>query len=307
VRLPTYPFARERYWLVEERAEVGPLKYREVWEEREAGIGEVERSWEVVYFAKDEAEERALGGSAEWSSARDRLRVVRRGAQVREELKKIARGSRAVVVYRWSEGEKAEGLRGLFELLQAIKEAGTRVARLLLTGSRGAGSGSCYDESWIGFERSLGLVLPELELRLVYGKAEELTPERLWQELWRERSGVVRYERGKREELSIRRVEKEGSGRGVSLRRGGVYLITGGYGGLGLMFARELAREYGAKLILTGRRALDGEVEQALTELRQAGAQAAKYYAVDVRDRAKTRELMREVKREFGGVNGGVG
>jgi acyl transferase domain-containing protein/thioesterase domain-containing protein len=40
------------------------------------------------------------------------------------------------------------------------------------------------------------------------------------------------------------------------LRRGGVYLITGGLGGIGLVIARMLAREYQARLVLIGRSAL---------------------------------------------------
>src|SRR5207237_6083751 len=43
----------------------------------------------------------------------------------------------------------------------------------------------------------------------------------------------------------------------LRLRRGGTYLITGGLGSMGLAFARYLAREVGANLVLVGRTALE--------------------------------------------------
>ena len=43
---------------------------------------------------------------------------------------------------------------------------------------------------------------------------------------------------------------------GARLRPGGVYLITGGLGGVGLAIARHLARTVGARLLLTGRAAV---------------------------------------------------
>ncbi|WP_275384456.1 KR domain-containing protein, partial [Xenorhabdus bovienii] len=45
------------------------------------------------------------------------------------------------------------------------------------------------------------------------------------------------------------------------LKNEGVYLITGGLGDLGLLFAEYLIKEYGAKVILSGRRALPGKHE----------------------------------------------
>ena len=57
------------------------------------------------------------------------------------------------------------------------------------------------------------------------------------------------------------------------MRHGGVYLITGGLGSLGLVFARELARQAPITLVLTGRRSLDAVARTAFRELEQAGAQ----------------------------------
>ena len=67
-------------------------------------------------------------------------------------------------------------------------------------------------------------------------------------------------------------------------RQGGTYLITGGAGGLGLHFAREIARQVNdVTLILTGRSPLDAARQAALEEVRALGARA-EYRTVDVAD-----------------------
>lgn len=62
--------------------------------------------------------------------------------------------------------------------------------------------------------------------------------------------------------------------------RGG-YLVTGASGGLGREVARQLARNHRARLLLTGRRALDDELRALLDELRARGARA-EYLAADL-------------------------
>src|SRR5205823_4421153 len=59
----------------------------------------------------------------------------------------------------------------------------------------------------------------------------------------------------------------------LPLRQKGVYLITGGLGGLGLIFAEYLARNFQAKLVLIGRSALNARQEEKLNQLRSYGAE----------------------------------
>jgi len=73
-------------------------------------------------------------------------------------------------------------------------------------------------------------------------------------------NAVVQYTQGLRHVLRWQPVRAEGAGdarREASFREGGVYLITGGLGGLGVMFAKEILRcAPSARVILTGRSAL---------------------------------------------------
>ncbi|ADM70832.1 Polyketide synthase PksN [Paenibacillus polymyxa E681] len=84
----------------------------------------------------------------------------------------------------------------------------------------------------------------------------------------------------------------------------GVYLITGGAKGLGLVFAKEIARQ--AKevtLILTGRSLLDQDKQTSLEELKALGARV-EYKQVDVTRKEAVVGLFEDIKQTYGGING---
>ncbi|WP_437972558.1 SDR family NAD(P)-dependent oxidoreductase [Sorangium sp. So ce260] len=87
------------------------------------------------------------------------------------------------------------------------------------------------------------------------------------------------------------------------LRERGVYLITGGLGGVGLWLADYLARTARARLILTGRSAPTDEQRLRLQALEQAGAEAVALRA-DVTDTAQMRAAAREAIDRFGALHG---
>ncbi|MFZ6028536.1 MAG: SDR family NAD(P)-dependent oxidoreductase [Chloroflexota bacterium] len=110
----------------------------------------------------------------------------------------------------------------------------------------------------------------------------------------------------------------EDSGR---LRESGVYLITGGLGGMGLTFAEFLARSVQAKLVLIGRTVLPpreswptwieshGEPDpirrklQKLQEIEQLGGQVL-YYAADVACRDEMEAAVAAAEAQFGAIHG---
>ncbi|WP_266160111.1 SDR family NAD(P)-dependent oxidoreductase, partial [Dyella silvatica] len=84
----------------------------------------------------------------------------------------------------------------------------------------------------------------------------------------------------------------------------GVYLITGGAGGLGLIFAREIAQQArNAVLILTGRSALNEGIQAHIRELEALGA-VVRYHAVDVADAAALTQLVHSIPEEFESLDG---
>jgi acyl transferase domain-containing protein/acyl carrier protein len=130
---------------------------------------------------------------------------------------------------------------------------------------------------------------------------------------------VTAWRGGARYERAYRDVGIEASGVEV-WRRGGVYLITGGLGGLGLALARHLAQTVAARLVLVGRRRLpprggweaylarDGEFAadiRAVQELECLGAEVL-VLAADVADSDAMRAAVRTARRHFGALHGVV-
>lgn len=102
-------------------------------------------------------------------------------------------------------------------------------------------------------------------------------------------------------------------------RTSATYLITGGLGGLGLLFARELARRYRARLVLTGRQALpprgDWDSQAAhhapavRERIRQVQAMEADgayvlTLAVDVTDHEGMTAAIEQARERFGRIDG---
>jgi polyketide synthase PksN len=87
-------------------------------------------------------------------------------------------------------------------------------------------------------------------------------------------------------------------------RDGGVYLITGGAGGLGRIVAREIASACdGPALVLAGRRALNPDIQLALDELSALGARTT-YLQVDVGDSGEVSDAINKILNDFGSLHG---
>ena len=124
-------------------------------------------------------------------------------------------------------------------------------------------------------------------------------------ECWGERGAAeIKYDVEKRYERRFREIEINGSESSTPiLSEGGVYVITGGMGGLGLIFARYLSKEYKAKLVLAGRRDIDSHVDEQLKEICESGGEAI-YLKCDVTKREQVRELLRAGRERYGRLDG---
>lgn len=149
--------------------------------------------------------------------------------------------------------------------------------------------------------RVLGQVLlvePEIAAGTLIGRLEECATEPL--------SAQARYERGQRWAQTWSRVETaiaEGSCLARPWRQDGVYLITGGLGGLGRLFAAEILEHAPqARLILVGRSMLDSAASQALAALQCRGR--ATYERVDIADAAQVDGLIARLARDQGALHG---
>jgi phthiocerol/phenolphthiocerol synthesis type-I polyketide synthase E len=122
------------------------------------------------------------------------------------------------------------------------------------------------------------------------------------------------------EHIALSRTE-DGGHDGIVLRENGVYLITGGLGGIGITLAEDLATRFAAKLILTSREglppremwdapdtaaALSARARRAIEAIRrieQAGTEVH-VVAADVADPAAACALRDEAIARFGRIDG---
>ncbi|MBD3315390.1 MAG: SDR family NAD(P)-dependent oxidoreductase, partial [Chitinivibrionales bacterium] len=83
----------------------------------------------------------------------------------------------------------------------------------------------------------------------------------------------------------------------------GVYLITGGMGGLGIIFAEYLASEYQAHLVLTGGKELTSRYREILKGLRGFGTKVI-YVPADISKADDVKALMSKTINTFGCLHG---
>lgn len=86
-------------------------------------------------------------------------------------------------------------------------------------------------------------------------------------------------------------------------RQKGVYLITGGLGGVGSVFAEHLASTVQAKLVLLGRTPPTEQQQAWLTTLEEMGAEVITSQ-VDVADEKQIQQVITEALAKFGEING---
>ncbi len=120
------------------------------------------------------------------------------------------------------------------------------------------------------------------------------------------RSTVVRHGAGLRQVAGWERLDAPGAvGRSPSpWKHGGNYLITGGLGGLGLLFAEEIARSGSqAGIVLCGRRLPDARQAERIDALRATGVRI-ETMAADVCQPGEVKAMVDRIVECHGGLHG---
>jgi acyl transferase domain-containing protein/7-keto-8-aminopelargonate synthetase-like enzyme len=89
----------------------------------------------------------------------------------------------------------------------------------------------------------------------------------------------------------------------ANLSAASVIIITGGAKGLGLKFAKALAKQTGATIALTGRSAPSEEVAKACAQIKGAGAKSCTYHPMDVRDAANVKTAVDAIRTAHGRID----
>lgn len=361
ISLPTYPFAKERYWVPQAPAAdlsngINALTYKS---EQHTAPDRIEDDLYKLLTYEEDWVEQPIGEVFHGTGKQDtgiktlvcflsdkdqQKRVVETMRQINKEIVVIFvsrdhspsefphyfiqssqpgsyqqvfgsivehHGNIDAFVYLWAAEDirMAKDFTPIIYILQAIGKRKLKDNRVLLAGGwsnslvEENNINRCYLESWIGFVRSVGLVLPATKLTVLFQENQSnhakdlINPALIWDELRISYSHDVLYKEGKRFTNQLRRT-KVVAGNSL-LKQGGTYLITGGLGGLGLLFAKHLVEKYEANLILTGRSPLDAEKQRCLDSLRTVGNKIS-YFQADVGDMTAMSSLL----RDFGSING---
>ncbi|MFJ8148772.1 SDR family NAD(P)-dependent oxidoreductase [Streptomyces sp. NPDC096048] len=157
-----------------------------------------------------------------------------------------------------------------------------------------------------GFARSVRLEQPKLAVKTVDVR-DRRTAAELAGLLLAETANLddveVRHTGGTRAVLSFTRCRPPAAVRTPLARTGGVYLISGGAGGLGLHVARHMAARAKVSLVLFGRSAPGAEQEAAVDGIRRAGSEAV-YLRADTASRADMARVVAEARSRFGPLTG---
>lgn len=231
----------------------------------------------------------------------------------------------SAILYLWPLEEHGHlpDYAALHHLLSAMVKTDMAPQRLLLAGASHHSLERAYLESWIGVERSLTAALPATQCaiaasfvsrsgvadeRAILAEPESVVTEpyvtQFYQQITAQNFESVSYEDGERHVLQVQPSPASLTGpEETGIKQGGTYLITGGFGGLGLIFARYLAQRYSARLILTGRTAMNAERKAMVNDLVRLGGQAH-YIQADVCDVSAMRFNLAQARHAMGAILG---
>ena len=190
-----------------------------------------------------------------------------------------------------------QSAQALFAKLKACMQQAPKRVQVVIKGDLLAGLG--------GLVKTAQQENPNLQLQCIELN-ETVEPSKLATRLQADAADYstqdIRYQDGKR--FIKRWNEVSAKSQQPVWRDNGVYLITGGLGGLGLLVANAIAEQTsGAKVILTGRSELDQAGQDKLAQLKALGLEVI-YKLTDVADEAMVNRLMAYIDERYGTLTG---
>jgi acyl transferase domain-containing protein/enoyl-CoA hydratase/carnithine racemase/acyl carrier protein len=159
-----------------------------------------------------------------------------------------------------------------------------------------------------GLLKTAALENPQISGQLILVPADACTEQLarlLEDEKARGRDPIVRHGQGARHVVRWQDLQADREPPPMAFKDAGVYLITGGLGGLGLLFAREiLDQTRDARIVLMGRSAAEHAETRARLDQMSAHAGRVSYRQLDVCDPEQVTQLVAGIKREYGQLDG---
>ncbi|WP_332979349.1 SDR family NAD(P)-dependent oxidoreductase [Microcoleus sp. A003_D6] len=314
VSLPGYPFLRERYWLPAGEPMRGcassvPLKPPS---ERSHGMLLARRVWREVPANPYDGGSLILSGlgisSQEWIEL---LQQMQPGINISVGWPDSDPAPLAVVrVWHFCDSpqEQEGALLELLKLCRAILRQGDRAVELIAVAT---GANSTMQAAFL---RTLVAEYPNVAAASLAVDELAFAPTSLLPLCVR----IPALQAGQAKELSVRNgifqerfseelpeQDEPAKTASAKFRSQGVYLISGGAGGIGRILARHLATKFHAKVALLGRKRFGPESVRLIQEIRELGGEAI-YVCADITSAADVKEAVRRTRHRFGAIHGAI-
>lgn len=292
--LPCYPFAGESYW-VDVHSEMtvknttvstisvaqGIMTFEEVWEEKmlpeQDNKSFLSAKAKSIFCVLLESKEQKIMVES-WVRLNPNIEVffITDENELEEELLKIEQHHHQIDVFldmgMLQAHEQIKNYTRIFSIIKAIGKQKQPVHQLLFLANFKDESQRCYLESLIGLGRSLKAVLPYTQFSIFFKESNTLLKDNTeaevgrWikcvlTELCHKNVQSVLISKEKRYVCQIKPLSYpiDQVTHSSIIKKEGAYLITGGFGKLGFLFAYYLAKTKQVNLVLTGRSPLNQE------------------------------------------------
>ena len=319
VPLPGYPFASERYWIerrslaTEARVRGMPVKtanpaewlYQPIWNEVVLDERPIDPRIRWIFVGEHDA-----------MTAAAALELERRGADVHrvgagESLASALGhfGPSTRIVHAPSSG--AESFKRLMQLVRALNDRRVtdpidlRVLTRRAWSVTGAETLDSDQATLLGLVRVIPQEQPNIRCSIVDVDEVSVGSSDLAAALGAEPPAPVLALRGARAWVQAfdRRRSSTPALSSSRLRKGGVYLLTGGMGRIGLVLAEHLVETCGANLVLVGRSSPSDSDRVRIQQMERAGSRVLVARA-DVAEMSEMRDVLANVDRTLGRLDG---
>jgi acyl transferase domain-containing protein len=315
IPLPTYPFARERYWIASRKTKTPRVSRAEdqgvmqslvpVWKSTTIHRTLIAEG-SNVYVIGDDAQlawVRKSFARAEASTAATMAKL-----RPSDQLLWIAPNAQTERLAEQQEG----GVIAVFRTVKALLDAGIGHQSLQWTlitqNTQRVEPADAIDPAHAGIAGLAGSIAkeyPNWNLRVLDLEAlTSVTAEECLSAPFDKQGNALAHRRGQWFQQSTAAVEAMRETAPL-YRKNGVYVVIGGAGGLGEVWSRFMIEHYEARVVWIGRRPPDATIEAKLQSLTRDG-NAPLYIAADATNPAALEQARESIVRTYGAIHGVV-
>lgn len=336
VSLPLYPFSKEKYWKntsddkekEDNDKEESYTFYQPIWKSTQelsmimgSDRGESSKELNILLFDMDTDLYRELStycnniklvlpGNLYNEISKNEYRIDPANEKHYEQIIKMYQDKNTLVIHAWSNSIHSDFEKqlkyGFFSMVNMIKAMANchinEYKTIYLYESNENDSCAIY-EAMEGFFKTVRQEFPKSKHKVI-GIDQQISCEEKAKICLYEISSkdfTVKYNEGKRYVQSYEECEVQT--KKVKIRGNGTYLLTGGLGGLGIIFAKYLASVTNVNLILTGRSLLTDENKKEIEKIKEMGSNV-EYLQCDLSEESEVKNRVDLIMNQYGTIHG---